>query len=145
MRENLEYSIRMKCLCLMILDMDTNTCIYIYIHIYSFMYVSVYDMSVIIVIIVICICEINVYSSPIKCDSSLGTKTANAISEYLSLRTCPLKRLLLHNAKIDDYECERLIHRYIIFVYIYINTYRLLVYSYVRIIVAFKAKLIRWY
>lgn len=39
----------------------------------------------------------------------IGPKAAKAISAYLSCASCPLKRLILQNADVDDYECERFI------------------------------------
>lgn len=39
----------------------------------------------------------------------IGPKAAKAISSYLSCPTCPLKRLILQKADVDDYECERFI------------------------------------
>ena len=39
----------------------------------------------------------------------IGPKAAKAISNYLSSPNCPLQRLILQNADVDDYECERFI------------------------------------
>lgn len=41
--------------------------------------------------------------------NTVGPKAAKAISTYLSSLTCPLRRLVLKNADVDDYECERFI------------------------------------
>jgi len=45
--------------------------------------------------------EINLSSN------TIGSGASKAISEYLSMDSCPLQRLLLSNANIDDYECEQ--------------------------------------
>jgi hypothetical protein len=39
----------------------------------------------------------------------IGPRAAKAISEYLSSPSCPLQKLVLQNADVDDYECERFI------------------------------------
>ena len=39
----------------------------------------------------------------------IGPKAAKAVSDFLSSSNCPLKRLILQNADVDDYECEQFI------------------------------------
>lgn len=41
--------------------------------------------------------------------NTIGPKAAKAISHFLSSPGCPLKKLILQNADVDDYECERFI------------------------------------
>ena len=41
--------------------------------------------------------------------NTIGPKAAKAISLFLSSPGCPLKKLILQNADVDDYECERFI------------------------------------
>ena len=36
----------------------------------------------------------------------IGPKASSAISDYVSLPHCPLQRLILQNANVDDYDCE---------------------------------------
>lgn len=38
--------------------------------------------------------------------NSIGPKAAGAISDYVSLPKCPLQRLILQNAHVDDYDCD---------------------------------------
>ena len=39
----------------------------------------------------------------------IGPRAAKAISDYLSTPSCPLQSLILQNADVDDYECEKFI------------------------------------
>ena len=41
--------------------------------------------------------------------NTLGPLSANSLSSYLSSSTCPLEKLILNNADVDDFECERFI------------------------------------
>ncbi len=41
--------------------------------------------------------------------NTLGPMTADSLSSYLSSSTCPLEKLVLNNADVDDFECERFI------------------------------------
>lgn len=50
-----------------------------------------------------CLVELNLSSNII------GPKAAKAISDYLSSCNCPLKRLIIQRADINDFGCERLI------------------------------------
>ena len=36
----------------------------------------------------------------------IGPKASGAISDYVSLPHCPLQRLILQNANVDDYDCD---------------------------------------
>jgi len=42
--------------------------------------------------------------------NTLGPMTADSLSSYLSSSTCPLEKLVLNNADVDDFECEVLTH-----------------------------------
>ena len=50
-----------------------------------------------------CLVELNLSSN------TIGPKAAKAISDYLSSYNCPLKRLIIQRADINDFGCERLI------------------------------------
>lgn len=41
--------------------------------------------------------------------NTIGPKAAKAISDYLSSHNCPLKRLIIQRADINDFGCQRLI------------------------------------
>lgn len=41
--------------------------------------------------------------------NTIGPKAAKAISEYLSSSNCPLKKLIIQNSDVNDYECEKFI------------------------------------
>jgi Ran GTPase-activating protein (RanGAP) involved in mRNA processing and transport len=38
--------------------------------------------------------------------NTIGHSTARAMADYLALPDCSLKKLVLHNANVGDYECE---------------------------------------
>jgi Ran GTPase-activating protein (RanGAP) involved in mRNA processing and transport len=41
--------------------------------------------------------------------NEIGPVSAKALNEYLISPTCPLERLILRSADVDDFECERFV------------------------------------
>lgn len=43
------------------------------------------------------------------CCGCIGPVSSNALFEYLVSSKCPLERLILNGADVDDYECQRFV------------------------------------